>query len=99
MEELKRVKDQVMYLLAKYPATRDNDFYLVLMWLKLFGGLKEKLPYLEWPEIERIGGTVESVTRARRKIQNEMGLYQPTIPTKKGRKEKEEIIRGHIHEL
>src|SRR5579875_1174621 len=50
-EELKKTKDQVLYLLERYPAARNNDFYLQLLWLKQFGGIVE-LPWIDWEKIK-----------------------------------------------
>lgn len=78
-EELIKTKDQVLELLAKYPSTRNNDFYLQLLWLKHYGGISN-LPYIEWSRIKGIAGKLESVSRVRRKIQNEEGRFPPTDP-------------------
>src|SRR5579875_2115119 len=68
-EELKKTKDQVLYLLERYPAARNNDFYLQLLWLKQFGGIVE-LPWIDWEKIKANSGKLESVRRVRQKIQN-----------------------------
>ena len=73
---LKKNKEQVSYLLEKYPATRNNDFYLQLMYLRVFGGIP--LPYIEWTDIRALSGRLESVRRVRQKIQNEDHMYPPT---------------------
>ena len=78
INHLKNKKEQVEHILKNYPSARDNDFYLQLIWLKLFGGLSTKLPFLKWPEIEAVSGQLESVRRVRQKIQNEDGHYLPS---------------------
>jgi hypothetical protein len=78
-EELVKTKDQVEHLLATYAQSRNNDFYLQLLWLKHFGGLAN-LPYIEWGQIKRVAGKLENVSRIRRKIQHDEGKYPPTDP-------------------
>ncbi len=91
--ELTRAQDQVMLLLSRYPDARNNDFYLQLLWLKTFGGIKA-LPFIEWPKIKELSGRLESVRRMRQKVQNEMGLYPPTDPEiLKRRQERQERFR------
>jgi hypothetical protein len=78
VKHLKAKKEQVEYLLEKYPAARDNDFYLQYMWLKTFGDLTIRLPFIEWCDIEKVGGQLESVRRVRQKIQNEDLKFLPS---------------------
>src|SRR5579883_2802336 len=91
-EELKKTKDQVLYLLERYPAARNNDFYLQLLWLKQFGGIVE-LPWIDWEKIKANSGKLESVRRVRQKIQKEMGLFQPADPGIEARREKQRKVR------
>lgn len=96
--ELRKTKDQVLALLDRYPNARNNDFYLQLLWLKSFGGIKD-IPFVEWTKIRELSGRLESVRRMRQKVQNEMGLYPPTDPEiLRRRQERQELFRqamGH----
>ena len=97
--QLTQRKQQVEYLLEKYPNTRNNDFYLQLLWLKNFGGLSE-IPYISWHKIKDIGGKLESVRRVRQKIQNEDGNFLPTNPRiLKLRQRKQERWRESIKRI
>jgi len=78
LAELVKTKDQVRYLLEKYPHTRNHDFYLQLMWLKVFGCVQ--IPYLDWSMIKAFSGRLETVRRVRQKIQNEDREFLPTDP-------------------
>src|SRR5579875_3225439 len=97
-EELKKTKDQVLYLLERYPAARNNDFYLQLLWLKQFGGIVE-LPWIDLEKIKANSVKIESVRRVRQKIQNERGLFQPTDPVIKARRDKQRKMRREVMQL
>lgn len=100
LAELKTFKDQVLYLLEKYPNTRDNDFYLQWLWLKIFRRLP--LPFLDYKLIQGISGGMESVRRVRQKIQNDPDhpCFLPTDPdVRLKRGIKEETFRRVIHHL
>jgi len=90
-------KEQVEYLLEKFPQTRENDFYLQYLWLKLFG--KVNLPFIEWDMIKDISGTLETVSRVRRKIQNEDGKYLPSNDVRVYRQKKRQIITQTIRKI
>jgi len=92
--EFKTKKEEVEFLLEKYPATRENDFYLQLMWLKIFGHVN--IPYIDWNSLKDFSGTLETVSRVRRKIQNEYGKYLPSKETQKHRLSKRKVITQHI---
>lgn len=78
LAELTKTKDQVKYLLERYPPSRNNDFYLQILYLRIFGKLP--LPWLDWEKITDFSGKLESIRRVRAKIQNEDGLFLPTDP-------------------
>lgn len=96
---MKEKKEQVLYLLEKYPAARDNDFYLQLMWLRTFGDLKTKLPFIEWEDIKKVGGQLESVRRSRQKIQNEDKLFLPSVEVLEKRKKRAVAFRKQIKDV
>jgi len=89
IQELKRTKEQVEYLLERYENTRNNDFYLQLLWLKIFGGVKN-MPWINWEQIKKLSGKLQTVARVRRKIQNEEGKYLPTDPEVLARRQRRE---------
>lgn len=97
LSELKTLKDQTKYLMRHYPATRDNDFYLAIMWLKTFGKLSVKIPFIHWNEMSEIGGKMDDVVRMRRKIQNQDGELLPLNPeVLKKRQERAKHYRSAI---
>lgn len=78
VQELTHRKDQVTYLLEKYPQARNHDFLLQWTWLQIFG--KFKIPQVQWEVICKFSGALEGVRRARQKIQNEEHRFLPTDP-------------------
>lgn len=96
--ELRKWYDKVCYLLSRYKQSRDIDFYLQLMYLKVFKGLD--IPYITWEQIVDIGGDLGTVQRMRRKIQNEFGQYLPLYPeTLKKRRMREKKFKKSIMKL
>lgn len=90
------MKDQVLSILDRYPNTRNNDFYLILIWLKEFGGIPN-FPFVPWQTIQRLSGKESTVRRIRQKIQNECGLFLPTDPSIiERRRRREKIFRREI---
>jgi hypothetical protein len=87
-------KQQVEYILMHFPEARSNDFYLQYLWLKVFGKLN--LPFIEWNTIKDISGKLETVSRVRRKIQNEDGKYLPSNDVRFYRQKKRQIITQTI---
>lgn len=76
VQELTRRKDQVAYLLEKYPQARNHDFLLTFLWLRIFGNFK--IPQVQWEVICKFSGALEGVRRTRQKLQNEQNLFLPT---------------------
>lgn len=76
--ELTRTREAVIQILKEYPNTRNNDFYLQILYLKIVEGLP--LPWIDYETIRHLGGKMESIRRVRAKIQNEEGLFPPTDP-------------------
>ncbi len=95
LQELRTVKDRVLYLLEKYPATRDNDFYLQYLYLKYFHQLP--LPYLDYEMFK--GVSLESVRRVRQKIQNEEHRYPSSSITRFTRKARSQAFRKAITQI
>lgn len=96
LDELKTVKSQVLYLLDRYPDTRNNDFYLLILWLKYFGGLGDHISFIPYDKMKKLSGKAESVRRVRAKIQNKEGLYLATEGVRKKRKDREDDFRSSI---
>ena len=97
LQEFRTIKQQVEYLLENYPSTRNNDFYLLWLWLKIFKGLP--LPWLDWKVFRDIP-SISTVSRVRRKIQNEEGRFLPTDPeVLRERGWREEAIRRIIRKV
>ena len=78
-EELRKTRAEVREFLERFPDARNNDFYVQWLWLKYYGGMSD-LPYLEWGRIKQVSGKLETVRRARQKIQNDDHEFPPTDP-------------------
>lgn len=99
LEELRTTYARVEYLLDKYPATRNNDFYLHYLYLKFFEGLGH-LPFLPWDKIKEIGGVAATTRRIRAKIQNDEGRYLPTDENViRRRRQREADFRQNINRV
>jgi hypothetical protein len=98
LKELRTIKKQVLYLLERFPASRNNDFYLEWLWLKTFP--KIDLPWLQWEELAKVSGKTQTVSRLRRRIQNEEGKFLPTIPeVLRKRRERSRHMRKAIKQV
>lgn len=95
INDLKKAKDRVQFLLSKYPATRDCDKTLWLAYLVCYHDLKNQLEkdgYESFKKLLLSGDTctMESIRRIRQKFQ-EHGFY---VGTKRKFKMKEaELVR------
>ena len=86
--KLDTIKDEVKYILAHYDLARENDLFLVFLYLKKFMGLE--MPPLERAHLNH-ASICESVRRVRQKIQNEDNLFLPNSPdVRRRRRIKEE---------
>lgn len=95
VKHLKTRKEQVEYLLEKYPNARNNDFYLLLLWLRHFGDLN--IPWIEYRDIRKLSGSLETVRRVRQVIQNVDGHFVPTDEeVLRKRRTKERLMRRGI---
>lgn len=93
--ELKKMRDKVEWILHNYPKTRDNDFYLIIIYLKQFGGCSNYIGRIPWELIEA-NSNIAGVWRMRQKIQNEYGLYPPSDPVRKQRQARAKKYRATI---
>jgi hypothetical protein len=80
LAQYKTVNEQVRFILARYPEAKDNDFYLTVLYLRIF--CKIKVPYVEWREMNRLSGRLDVVRRNRQKIQNEEHDYESSMNVK-----------------
>ena len=74
IKEIKRMKPLVTRLLKEYPKARDNDNLLLLMvWAEQDGNLRKDKTFFDFATGMIAGKYIkfESVSRARRKIQEE----------------------------
>lgn len=100
LNELNKMRQQVEFLLGKYPESRNNDFYLSILWLREFGGLKRYISFIPYDCIRELSGKTETLSRIRRKIQNNDGLYLPTdLNVMKKRRQREQNYRKVILDL
>ena len=94
MPELDTVKDRVEHILANHDLARENDLFLIFLYLKKFMGLK--MPPLKKDHLNH-ASVCESVRRVRQKIQNEDNLFLPNDPAvRKRRRIKEEEWREWV---
>jgi len=69
----------VSKILEQYPQARNNDLYLVILYLRNFTELSKYIGRIPDELISEYDGLLEAITRTRRKL-NEQGLYLPTDP-------------------
>lgn len=92
-KELHSIKDCVMKVLEKYPYARDNYQYLYIMVIReCYPEVSKYIKFIP-PEVFQQLPSVESVTRAARYIQNELGLYPPSKQTRRRRNEMQDVYR------
>lgn len=77
-----RIADRVNTIMVEHPETRDNDWLLILAYLCFYHGLKKEIGAIAYIALKKLiidSGipTGESITRARRKLQE-------TYPTLRG---------------
>lgn len=80
LAQYKTVNEQVRFILARYPEAKENDFYLSILYLRIF--CKIKVPYVAWSEMNRLSGRLDVVRRNRQKIQNEDHAFEPSFKVK-----------------
>ena len=100
LEELKTVKQRVEYLLERYPYTRNDDRYLIILYIRHFcPKLSKYIKFIPYDVFKEEVPNFETITRARRKIQEE-GRFLPTSPrVMRRRRRREKIIRRVIHHV
>ena len=98
LSDLIKVQDRVYYILDQYPQTRDSDKELWLAYCCLFRGLKEVCKQGSYAAmrhwlINPDTPVFESLSRARRKIQEE---HTHLAGAKAQRLEEEQAVREHF---
>lgn len=93
LEQIKTNYHKVEHILKTCPDTRDNDQLLYLEYLREFKDLGRKIgnnnfDILKYILLHKDTASMESITRARRKIQ-EKGIYQSNKKEKRRKNEKE----------
>ena len=95
-EELSNVKAEVEAILAKNKLARGNDFYLIIAYLRLKGVKVEIKP----KQFKELSGSVSTVLRVRRVIQNTDGNYLPSKRIQERRDKRAYRMRNvKYHEL
>jgi len=80
------IRNTVLEVLREDPKTRDSDKWLIIQVLRKLG-IKVYLDYSQLNDMP----SFESITRCRRSIQNQEGLYPPTkeIEEQRGKHQEE----------
>ncbi len=97
MEKLKNVESRVKVLLEKYPETRNNDFQLSSKYYWFFMNFDFTKPFFNVLENEKELDLTpfESITRARRKLQEKHKELQAVKEVKEKRKEREKEFKEY----
>ncbi len=90
MEELKFVEDKVASILKEVPAARNSDRLLVTIYLRSFHDITTFYQYCE----KKDAPSLESITRARRKIQGR-GEYLAEDNVQSNRAEEEKRFKEY----
>ena len=92
-DDLHTVKERVFWLLRRFPFARNNDLFLILMYIRFFvPEFSQYIRYIPTDELMKLCGQVnlESIRRARQYIQNTLGYFPPTNPRVRRRRQKRE---------
>jgi hypothetical protein len=100
--QMKDMKSRVQFLLEKYPSLRDDDFRLYASYISFQVGGKTKLEQMNAYEfLTRLANGelahFESVTRVRRKLQEQVPELRGANYEK--RQQGEHNVRTNIHKL
>lgn len=99
MGRLKKIETNVLAVMLKYPESRGNDFVLYAMYIKENRSeLKDVGLIYALMEAKKLGmPSYESITRARRKIQQHNPQLRPPEKTAAARQEKEKQFRSYAN--
>jgi len=90
LRELSQVEERVCWLLARYTVLRNSDQMLIFNFWRLVDGYNGELDDKSITELT----SAEGITRSRRKIQHNFGLFLPKDPEViKSREISEDLIR------
>ncbi len=89
------IRNHVVEILRKHPATRKDDNLLVIRFLLKIGcgRMKRDEIIIDLRKFDEFPA-FESITRARRNLQNTEGLYEAEEEVKEKRKEKQSIYKN-----
>lgn len=73
----KKVIDRVIHLMAKYAYARDNDFFLIILYLQKYEKINQ-LSRVGLNDMARLASICEVIRRARQKVQHVRKLYPPS---------------------
>lgn len=97
--KLKTTKERVEWLLQRFPETRNDDFYLYLLYIRYFcPELSNYIKFIPYDLVKK-APRPETIRRVRQKIQEE-GRLLPTDPkVLKKRKKLARLYRKVIHHI
>lgn len=78
VKDLKTMEDQVRWLLNRFEDTRNNDFYLIILYMKYI--LHIPIGFIRYSELRDYSGCITTISRVRRHIQNDDGDLLPSDP-------------------
>ena len=84
--KLKDLKKEVELLLKNNPRCRDDDIFLLYKYWTEVQGISIFIPFEKFKELVPF----ESISRCRRKIQNDEHKFPPSLEVWKARKQQEE---------
>jgi len=76
-QQFETVIDRVRFILKNNEEARNSDLYLIILYLRTFTDLGKYISFIPYSEIRKYDGLFETITRARRKL-NEQGFFLPT---------------------
>lgn len=88
------IHQNVLTLLERYPEARDDDSALMVRYWADIDGLV--FDYTFPTRFISQGTNPESITRARRTIQNKLGLFQPSQDAAATRRQRQAEMREHF---
>ena len=97
---LKKVSDEVLRLLRKNPAYRDDDNRLVAQfWSEHLGATKDQMTAFDLLKLISLGQVekADNITRARRKLQEEYPELRGTVWNK--RHNHQEVVKKELKEI
>lgn len=96
-EELETTKMVVESILERYKLARNNDFYLVVQYLRAMG---VKVGPIDANDFINLSGSISTVLRCRRVIQNVEKRFLPSKRVREKRRRREQAFRRvKYHEL